>query len=485
MAKAKHWGACASGYRPKGWPGLTLMMGLLLATGWPAMAQVPQRVDLHARFHPEKQPYAYAIPLLKPLPGVQALRASECGRCHRQIYQDWRRSTHARAYRDLQFQAEVRKADSPRWLCLNCHIPVQNQRRRLVLGLEDGDVLKPITRPNERFDPKMRLEGVTCAGCHVRVDSATGRSFVIGPNGSQLAPHPVRQNRTFLHQICRRCHNPQGKAITPNLVCWFTTYAEWQQAAEVLKSQPDSLPDCVSCHMPVTRARLAQGFAALPVRDLNHHFWEGGGVPKWYSDYDSLLVRGFRPGLDVQVLAVQAQGKDSLRVRLLLANRRAGHWIPTADPERFFLIQVRLEKPDGGVLAERRYRIGQTWRWNPARKVGDNRLKAGEERLYQTSLPFPESLAGDMRLVVQAYHVRLQKKTAAYLMTHTPAIPDPLWPELLEQIRHLPRYYPMATCIFRQEFDPATGRLLKGYSLKELLRQSRQEQEKPLLLREY
>ncbi|RMG61436.1 MAG: hypothetical protein D6715_13665, partial [Calditrichaeota bacterium] len=122
-----------------------LWAGLLLSAlplGNPSLqAQLPERVDLKARFHPEKQPYAFSIPLLKPLPGVQALRAEECGSCHRRIYQDWLQSTHARAYRDLQFQAELRKPDSPAWLCLNCHIPVQNQRRTVVLGLEGGNVL--------------------------------------------------------------------------------------------------------------------------------------------------------------------------------------------------------------------------------------------------------------------------------------------------------------------------------------------------------
>ncbi|RMG64580.1 MAG: hypothetical protein D6715_09450, partial [Calditrichaeota bacterium] len=376
------------------------------------------------------------------------------------------------------------KPDSPAWLCLNCHIPVQNQRRTVVLGLEGGNVLKPITRPNPQFDPRMRLEGITCASCHVRMDPVTGTSYVIGPNGSRLAPHPVRQDRAYLHGICNRCHNPQGEGITPNLVCWFTTRSEWEAAGEVLKARYGEVRDCVSCHMPARPGRLAQGYPNLPIRNLNHHYWIGGGVPKWYSDYDSLLARGFRPGLTIQVLAVAPVPHDSLAVRLRLANDRAGHWIPTADPERFYLIQVRLEQADGTVLQELRYRIGQTWRWNPARKVADNRLRAGEVRIYQARLPL-EGATARTRLVVQAYHVRLKTETAAYLMQHTPAIPDPLWPDLLQQIRQLPRFYPMATCIFRQEFDPATGALLKDYPLSELIQISRQEQGKPLEKREY
>ncbi len=168
----------------------------------------------------KQQGFAFVLPQLAPVAGVGGVRASQCGACHRAIYREWQASTHAAALSDLQYQAELFKKGSPRWLCLNCHIPVQNQRRYLVQGLTGGDVLRPAQVLNPGFDPAMQKEAITCATCHVRPD-AKGASVVIGTRGNPDAPHPVRADPKALRNICLRCHDPRGERITPTLMCWF------------------------------------------------------------------------------------------------------------------------------------------------------------------------------------------------------------------------------------------------------------------------
>jgi hypothetical protein len=87
---------------------------------------------------------------------VQFLEAENCGKCHTEIYREWKTSTHAHALSDLQFQAELSKPAQPKWICLNCHIPVQNQREAIIETLKNGDFLKPIEIKNINFDEIMK-----------------------------------------------------------------------------------------------------------------------------------------------------------------------------------------------------------------------------------------------------------------------------------------------------------------------------------------
>ena len=49
--------------------------------------------------------YARAIPYQHTPEGIESLRAEHCGTCHREIYDEWRTSFHARAYEDPFFQS--------------------------------------------------------------------------------------------------------------------------------------------------------------------------------------------------------------------------------------------------------------------------------------------------------------------------------------------------------------------------------------------
>ena len=393
-------------------------------------------------------PFLTPIPQLPGLAGEDGetlgIKASDCGECHEEHYADWRLSTHAGALADLQYLAELAKDDSPVWLCLNCHIPVQNQREILIAGNsrmeERGHDLRHLERvPNPGLDPAMRSEAITCATCHVRLD-ASGRSLVIAPKISGDAPHPVREDKKGLRSVCIRCHSPGPVQLTPTFFCWFET-------AEELAAGPYAgKKDCVDCHMPAAR-----------------HAWVGGGVPKRYTGYSGLLARGYEAGLEVEAarLTTSPDGKGS-RLTIAYSNARAGHKLPTADPERFLLLGVDRLDASGKRWPLGRQRIGQSWDWGdsksgrPAKRLADNRLAPKEARKWELKVQQPAQPAGQ-RLDIWAIHVRLKPDTARHMQTAQVARFEHLVPDAGQLVAKLDKHYPLFSWIHREQIDLPTG----------------------------
>ena len=110
--------------------------------------------------------------------GLTSLSAEQCGACHQDHYKEWKQSTHAHAWTDLQFQAELKKESSP-FMCINCHIPLQNQQEYIIDGLIDGDIYQPVKRKNPNFDLSLQQEGKNCASCHVRDNVIVGPTVAL------------------------------------------------------------------------------------------------------------------------------------------------------------------------------------------------------------------------------------------------------------------------------------------------------------------
>ncbi len=422
------------------------------------------------------QTFAFVLPQLKPVQGVGGVRASQCAVCHKEIHEEWSQSTHAWALRDLQFQAEIFKPSSPRWLCLNCHIPVQNQRRTIVRGLKSGDVLRPATAPNPGFDPEMQKEAITCAVCHVRPGPG-GASQIIGPRGNPKAPHPVKAEPATLHDICYRCHDPRGERITPLLVCWFETRKELEQGPM------GGDATCADCHMPTKKRRLAAPlFTRFPERDSPRHTWEGGGVPKHFGGFAGQAARGYEAGLSSELLEVTRDDKTGAVSLTVELSNTAAHKLTTGDPERHLLLVARALDADGEELARQTHRIGQTWKWRPeAKKVGDNRLGVEEERKWSATLE-PRAGSAAARLSLAIYHVRLTGKSATHMMKTK--VQETYVEGLEAKVKQLPRLYPMARYLHHEVVELASGKRTRA-SEAELVRLSAAEAQRPLDTRDY
>ena len=132
--------------------------------------------------------------------GLTDISAKTCGACHRDIYNEWKQSTHALAFQDPQFQAEMRKDNV--LVCLNCHTPLQDQQKFVLKGFINGDYHNPLIELNTSFDSLLQQESITCATCHVR------NGHVIGTRVAPNAPHKMQKDTEFLSEkLCIGCHN--------------------------------------------------------------------------------------------------------------------------------------------------------------------------------------------------------------------------------------------------------------------------------------
>ncbi|MDH4129635.1 MAG: cytochrome c family protein [Spirochaetota bacterium] len=445
-----------------------------------------KKVTLSKRF--SDRHFTTVIPQLKPLEGKDGItigvRAKDCSVCHKEIYEEWSKSTHATALQDIQYQSELAKNESPKWLCLNCHIPVQNQREYFVnkdtLIEDKGDDIRfLVKKTNPDFDPTMQVESITCAVCHIRQDEQ-GKSYIIGSHNSNKAPHPLKQDKKYLRNHCISCHTPTGAHLTSTFLCWFYTGDELKNGPYANKK------DCVDCHMPAKKRPLVSGY---PSRTVSQHHWTGGGVPKWFKDYDKLIERGYEPALKVNVKNIgEINPGKTLSVKLTYKNAKAGHWLPTGDPERFILIRATIQDNLGKEFAVEKLKFGQEWDWGdhntgrPAKQLSDNRLKPLEEREWAFQIPLPSNITGQ-KLVITAYHVRLTTQTAKFMMD-TKGINEKYIKDGQNLVKNADKHYPFASYVFREEVDLKTKKK-KSFNLKELIELSKKEKDKKLSERVY
>lgn len=342
---------------------------------------------------PLKAKWEKAIPYQNPPHGLSSISAESCGSCHQNHYNEWKISTHRFAWLDQQFQAEIKKDNSP-FLCLNCHIPLQNQQEELVHGLINDNIYTPKTTKNLNFDKSLQLEGITCAVCHVRDEQ------IIGPTGTKKAPHSTKKDSDFLSEsLCISCHNASA-IITDELVCSFETGDEWINYSRVNKKT------CIDCHMPKTYREIVNGH---PPRESRFHSFPGSGIPKSDSQNPEVLN-----GLSIKLKQTSKTVQLGLfRTELVVKNEFAGHNVPTGDPERFIEIAFELFDSKKNALSSLRDTIGERWQWYPvAKKLYDNNLESLKE--YAVNFDYNFKSPGIYELRVRVLKHRLNKASAHY-----------------------------------------------------------------------
>lgn len=313
--------------------------------------------------------------------------ATQCALCHRDFYDEWSTSLHGRAWIDPYFQADW-AFDGKQQICKNCHIPLDVQQEHRVLGFADRDKWKPILADNPRFDARIQHEGVTCAACHLR------EGKILGPFGAQTPAHPVAKLANT-NEICMRCHVVGGDR-------WDTffrfppcgTVAEIRSTAAgpAAAQATATLPDCVSCHMPLAERALVAGGAVKPVR---RHLWRGGHDPEMV-----------RKGLTVSLRETAASPAGRRSVVVTLTNAGAAHYLPTGTPDRHLTVTLRVLDRGGNVLREDTHVLRRTVLWRPfIVDLRDTRLAAGQPRSFRIELaPDREGRAAFVEASVR-YHL--------------------------------------------------------------------------------
>lgn len=331
--------------------------------------------------------YAHAIPYQQIPEGLTSLRAESCGTCHQAIYDEWKTSIHAQAYRDPFFHAYWTK-DQHTWVCLNCHSPLENQQPTLVTEIPRDRVEKAVQAPNPQYDADYQHEGVTCAACHVR------DGVILGPFDDAVAPHPTKADPTFrTTQLCYRCHSVVGGPAQFYNGGPCGTYPEYE-SGYWMKERGFI---CQNCHMPEIDRPVATGG---PIRRGRQHLWRGGHDPEMV-----------KRAVDIKVVADPAEPKpgDKVRVTLTLINAGAGHKLPTGDPDRHFTVEFAVEDQNQKVLETQKDTMGRWILWQPAIvELYDNRLMPLASRNYTFVYQLPKDVAGLTLTTKVRYHIQTE-----------------------------------------------------------------------------
>lgn len=361
-------------------------------------------------FYQSKPLYLRPFPQTRVPTGLADLRAKTCGSCHKAIYEEWRVSTHARAWLDdAQFQEELAKSRrGPKdvtWMCINCHTPLVNQLPKLVVGLNKGDLGQPIYATNPIYDAALQKDAITCAVCHVR------DGVVLGPYGNTKAPHPVRKDPQLLSaQICLRCHQATATFPELTLACVFNTGQELAKSRYGREGYT-----CQRCHMPALERPTTN--LATPSRATRRHWFGGSLIPKKpaFEAEIAPLRKHYPDGLALRWVDLPTQVAGGKRRAFVfeLHNAQAGHMLPTGDPERFIDVEVSARDEAGKVLARAVVRLGSRYRWYPKIELlEDTRLAPDEKRLVDLRVDVPQK--GKLTLQLRATKHRISKENMAH-----------------------------------------------------------------------
>jgi Cytochrome c554 and c-prime len=332
-----------------------------------------------------REDFRSAVPYQVVPVGIDGIRAEDCAKCHRAIYDEWRTSIHSHAYADPFFQAYWNK-DEHIWICLNCHTPLVNQQPNLVGAMEKpGRVETALLTPNPRYDADFQEEGITCAACHVR------DGVIEGPYADSKAPHPTRYSDRFTTtKICYTCHQVPSDRFQFYNIGPCATFPEFE-AGPYAKIGTI----CQDCHMPLVKRAVAKGG---PVRQhARRHLWRGG--------HDPQMIRAAVNAVLTNRTPTEKIGRE-VDYTLTFYNAGAGHKVPTGDPDRYFTIEFVVKDKTGQVLKRRFHTIGRWIIWKPViLEVYHNRLMPFEYRDYNFSYRLPKNREGLTLTARVRYHI--------------------------------------------------------------------------------
>ncbi|MCI0587637.1 MAG: cytochrome c family protein [Planctomycetes bacterium] len=250
-----------------------------------------------------------------------AEKVEYCGRCHREIHDEWKGSLHAKAWTDPIFQAAyaAEKARSPEAAasCVPCHAPAPL--------LDSGIGKLPRAREAD-------LEvGVDCFACHV------GSRGMSGPHGTKY--HRSKGDERFLEPVlCYSCH---GQSERDPVHDQRTGYEATSAA---------SGSTCVTCHMESVERVLSQDeertrrqVGRLKPRLSGRHDFPGVHSPKFLAKAADL--------------SLSVEGSDLL----VSVEAKTGHFLPGGGDGRLVVLAVEVLDPSGkGVLSkEERFDFGK------------------------------------------------------------------------------------------------------------------------------
>ena len=311
-----------------------------------------------------------------------SLSPESCGACHPQQLADWKTSWHHLGMGPGMMGQLVDAKDGMVKACQRCHAPNAEQYPRLK-GSEEAATYQD----NPSFDPELRTQGLTCAGCHVRDWTRYGPETETHPLGSETPPELLEgetadsewtdPNDGLPHGgfvakdafqeavFCERCHDfrdGEGKVLREKKL--QETYQEWRRTDAAAEGKT-----CQTCHMP-----------------------DGAHTFKGIHDKE-FVQTGFEATAELKRLGDKPL--EPLEAELKITNVGAAHRMPTYTTPRIVLIVEQLN--DSGVPIEgtrQEFMVGRETTLSLSKEVYDTRIMPGESRTLVYSATRAETATG-------------------------------------------------------------------------------------------
>ncbi len=283
--------------------------------------------------------------------GLSSTTAGGCAGCHADVANEWAQSPHATGATSAAFAHDPAVMADPD--CRVCHLPIADQHPNRW-GRDAAGELSEVE--NDRWDPFLGHEGVTCAACHVR-DGA-----VLAAKVSGRAPHPVVESQALTSvEACAGCHQLAWSGADEP---WYDTVGEWERGPFGRAGV-----SCQDCHMGPGAGRAARG-------------------------HDHRLSRAVGAGITViSRMDGRPARSGAATLTLVLQNTGAGHAIPTGSPRRGLLLRVQLTRPDAPEQAISLLEAPLTRTFSPKPPytiLTDTRVPSGGQRRFEVPVSLPE-----------------------------------------------------------------------------------------------
>ncbi|MBI5178640.1 MAG: hypothetical protein HZA04_05220 [Nitrospinae bacterium] len=313
--------------------------------------------------------------------------ASECAKCHVDIYRNWQNSLHALSYKNPIFQTAYMRAytqtkgEAAKY-CLDCHAPT-------VAATKDFDAKADITK-----------EGVTCDFCHsvTKVTVGADSPFELQPgnikrgalNAPRAEEHGVEYSKDFASsRLCAGCHDFTNR----NGVHVGNTYQEWRSS-----SFAQDGTECQNCHMPEVPGTTA----------------DKGGRDKMHDHSLSHNTESMKDAVSVETKGVNRMN-DELLVDVMVHNWKAGHAIPTGTPARTLVLEVRTLDGSKRIIETKKTVYRKTVVDGSAREVTSD----ADAFLYGTKISKDNRLAPDeTRLETFRFATRIRDVATVEAITY-------------------------------------------------------------------
>ncbi len=238
--------------------------------------------------------------------------------------------------------------------CLRCHAPLAEQKALLAIDRDWPG--RPASPPPAWVPADLHLRGLACAACHVRGHRRFGPPRAAdAPPPPERAPHGGFEAEPAFgdSRFCGTCHQfkPDGRQVNGKLL--ENTLAEWRDSRHAREGRA-----CQACHMPGRR-----------------HLWRGVHDPE--------MVRAAL----LREMSVTRTDAGHLRIRVVLGNRGAGHYLPTYVVPKIH-VDVVLRGPGTHMLVGRHV-IGRTLDVALAHESADTRLAPDARRTLEYEVAVP------------------------------------------------------------------------------------------------